>query len=116
MGKQDLTPLASIEQTLEGEIRLLIYDAVGQYPTDVSCTFIGKSELAILIEDIKTPLEEFLALHCQSKTLQKYHKGIEYAVGKRVQRLIEATVSRPIEQVSMSRKTETRWMGIFILI
>ena len=105
-----------MEQALEKKLATLVCDAIGKYPTEVSCTFVGRSDLAILIEDIKTPVEEFLDHYSSPKTLKRYRRGIERAIGNRVQQLVEETVERPIEQVSMSRQTETRWMGIFILL
>ena len=104
---------ASVELLLEKEIETLVNDALGQSSADVSCTFIGQSDLAILIENIKTPLEEFLQLHGHSKILRRYRRGLEIAISRRVQKLVEETIEQPTRQVSMRRQTETRWMGIF---
>ena len=95
---------------------MLVNDAIGQYPTDISCKFIGRSDLAILIENIKTPLEVFLSYYCQPEIVQAYRKGLECAIGIRVQKLVEETVNRPTEKISIRRQTETRWMGIFALL
>lgn len=95
---------------------MLINDAIGQYPTDISCTFTGKSDLAILIENVRTPLEVFLSQYCQPETVQAYREGLKCAIGLSVQKLVEETINRPTEKVSINRQTETRWMGIFTLL
>lgn len=117
MGKENLkTDLASVEKLLEEEIATLVFDAIGQHPMDVSCTFIGKSDLAILIENVRTPLEDFLSRSCQPEVVQKYRHGMEYAMGKRIHRLIEKVIDCRIAQVSITQKNETRWMGIFAIL
>ena len=116
MERKRLTDPALIEKILEDRIRLLVDEAIGQSPIDVSCKFIGRSELAVLVDNVRTPLEEFLLHHCEPETVQEYQKGIEYAMGRRIKSLVESAIDQPIEQVSMSRKTETRWMGIFVLL
>lgn len=107
---------SAVEQVLEREIQTLVDQAIGQPSTDVSCMFISKSDLAVLIENVDTPLESFLGKYCRPETLQAYRGGLEHALGKRVRRIIENTINCPIHQVSMSRQTETRWMGIFALL
>lgn len=104
-----------MEQVLEVRLKELIGDSIGQYPTDVSCAFLDSSNLAVLIEDVRTPLESFLSRHCRPETLKKYRAGLELALGERVYRLVEEAVGCPVEQVSMSHQTETRWMGIYAL-
>lgn len=116
MTKEDSKKLSSVTPTLETEITTLIFDAIGQYPTSVSCMFNDESTLTILIENIKTPLEEFLSCHCQSGIVQEYADGIQHAIERRVRRLIEKILNQPMDQASMSCKTETRWMGIFVLL
>lgn len=116
MTKGDLKEISSVEQTLETEIGALIFNAIGQCPSNVSCTFTDKFTLTVLIDNVKTPLEEFLICHCRSETVQNYAHGIESAIERRVRRLIEETVNQSIDQVSMSCKTETRWMGVFVLL
>lgn len=117
MRKKNLEAEAdSVERVLEKEIALLVFDAIGQYPMDVSCTFISESDLAILIESVKTPLEDFLNCSCRPEVVQKYRQGVEFAMGKRVHRLVEKVINRQVNQVSITRKTDTRWMGIFAIL
>lgn len=116
MREENLTNVVSVERILEKEIAALVCDAIGQYPIDVSCTFISKSDLAILIENVKTPLEDFLHQSCRPEVVQRYRQGIERAMGHRVHRLVEKIVDRQVDQVSITRKTETRWMGIFAIL
>lgn len=117
MRKESLkTDAASIERILEEEIATLVFDAIGQYPMDVSCTFISKSDLAVLIENVRTPLEDFLNRSCRPEVVQKYRQGVEHAMGQRVHRLIEKVIDCQIDRVSITRKTETRWMGIFAIL
>ena len=116
MKRKDLTGLDAIEQAIESELKELIQDAIGHCPADVSCTFVGQSDLAILIEGVSTPLDSFLQCYCPSEVVSQYRKGLQLAIGNRVQRLIEQTIERPIDSVSVSRPTATRWMGIFVLL
>ena len=116
MKKREPKNLVSLEHVLEKELPVLINDAIGQQPTDVSCKFIGKSDIAILIENVRTPLEIFLSHYCQPEIVQDYRTGLEYAIGIRVKKLVEKTVGKPIDKFSISRQTETRWMGIFALL
>lgn len=116
MKRRDLIGLEVVEQAIENGLKELIQDSIGRCPANVSCTFIGKSDLAILIEDVETPLDSFLQCHCPSETVQQYRKGLQLAIGNRVQKLLEQTIERPIGKVSVSCPTETRWMGVFVLI
>ncbi|MEM9803725.1 MAG: Na-translocating system protein MpsC family protein [Cyanobacteria bacterium P01_D01_bin.56] len=116
MKKRDLKRQPSVEKFLEKEIETLVGNALGQCPTDVSCVFISSSDLVVLVDNVKTPLEDFLTLHCQPAVLQNYRRGLKVAIGKKVQKLVETTIEQPIGQISMSRQTETRWMGIFSLV
>ena len=116
MREANLNSATSIEQILEREIRVLMYDAIGQEPTDVDCQFISRSDLAILIENVRTPLEDFLDSSCEPDAVKRYRKGIEIAISRKVQRLVEKTMERPIDRPSVTRKTETGWMGIFVFL
>lgn len=114
--KKSLANAASVEKVLEREIATLVYDSIGQCPADVSCTFIGTSDLAVLIDNVRTPLEEFLCRSCQPDMVRRYRQGMERAMGKRVHQLIERVVARQIDQVSISHKSGAKWMGIFTIL
>ena len=115
MKERDSKSLYSVEQILEELLKQLISDSIGQYPTNVSCAFVNNSNLAILIENVRTPLEDFLSRYCSPEMLKKYRDGLDHALGKRVYRLVETTIDCPVEQVSMSHQTDTRWMVIYVL-
>ena len=116
MEKANFKEAVSVEQILEQEIKSLMYDAIGQDPADVNCRFISKSDLAILIENVRTPLEDFLDSSCGPDVVYRYRKGMEIAIGQKIQRLVEGTMQRPIDHLSVTRKTETGWMGIFVFL
>lgn len=106
------SPVSSLEEDLEQ----LVYQAIGQYPTDVTCTFIGKSDLAILIENIETPLEKFLLQQGRVETAQDYRRGLHRAIGQRVRQLVEKRIDRPVGEVLTDRQTKASWMGMFFLL
>ncbi|MBE9069802.1 DUF2294 family protein [Leptolyngbya cf. ectocarpi LEGE 11479] len=103
------------KELLESELEALIYQSIGQYPVDVTCSFIGETDLAVLIEDINTPLEAFLVRYCPSELVDSYRQGLHRAIAKRVQRLIEQRVNRSVDEVLTNRQTGKSWMGMFFL-
>ncbi|MEO0348446.1 MAG: Na-translocating system protein MpsC family protein [Cyanobacteria bacterium P01_A01_bin.15] len=102
--------------SLEEDLEQLVYQAIGQYPTDVTCTFIGKSDLAVLIENIETPLEKFLLQQGRVETARDYRRGLHRAIGQRVRQLVEEKIDRSVGEVLTDRQTKTSWMGMFFLL
>ena len=115
MNRESNKNLPTMENFLESEVYTLVNKSIGQSPTKVNCIFISKSYLAVLIESVNTPLETFLQQYCQ-ETVKSYREGIEQALEKRIGRLIERTLERPIHHGAISRQSETRWMGFFVLL
>lgn len=103
------------KELLENELGALIYQSIGQYPIEVTCSFIGKTDLAVLIENIDTPLEAFLVQYCPADLVNSYRQGLHRAIGRRVQRLIEKRINRSVDEVLTNRQTGKSWMGMFFL-
>lgn len=115
MNETNESRVTAQKESLENELEALIYQSIGQHPTEVTCSFIGKTDLAVLIEDINTPLEAFLVQYCPSDLVNSYRQGVHRAIGKRVQRLIEQKVNRSVDEVLTDRQTGKSWMGMFFL-
>ena len=105
-----------IEQLLEKELDKLIQKAIGQTPTEITCTFVSRSELTVVIKGVDTPAEQLLLENGKEKTAQRLRGSMHQIIAAQVCDLVEQVCNLRVSDVSVSRQTHTSWLGIFIIL
>lgn len=84
-----------IERTLSQRIQALYRDRTGQRPGKVTCQFFDE-KLAVILEQITTPIERFLIEKGQLEFAQELRSKLEDIMRSDISKLIEEIAEIPV--------------------
>jgi uncharacterized protein YbcI len=104
-----------LERTLAQRLQGMYREKVGKPPKKIMCQFFDK-RLAIVLEEVATPSEQFLIENDQDDVAKAFRSNLDEALRPQLIALIEEVVATHVEALMFDTDLETGFSGVTVVL